>query len=75
MAGKGDRPRPVDRFAFARNYERIFGPDKRNRDEEQTQQGGSVRNETPSGSRGSSDSAEQESQENASEPDVQSSEE
>lgn len=24
--GKGDRPRPVDRVRYVRNWERIFGP-------------------------------------------------
>lgn len=28
MAGKGDRPRPVDRETYEKNWERIFGKPK-----------------------------------------------
>lgn len=28
--GKGDRPRPVDKKKYDRNYERIFGKKKKN---------------------------------------------
>ena len=31
MAGKGDRPRPVDKKKWEDNYERLFGP-KRKKD-------------------------------------------
>ena len=30
MAGKGDKPRPVDKEKFDRNYERIFNGQKIN---------------------------------------------
>ena len=34
MAGKGSKPRPVDKKKYDRNYERIFGKKKKNGKEE-----------------------------------------
>jgi hypothetical protein len=35
-AGKGDKPRPVDKKKYDENYDAIFG--KKNKEEEQTNQ-------------------------------------
>lgn len=32
MAGKGDRPRPVDKEKWEQNYQRLFGKKKRTED-------------------------------------------
>lgn len=36
MNGKGSRPRPIDKQKYDRNYDRIFGPKKDSKREDQT---------------------------------------